>query len=83
MDVSPQQATAYIVNPLNGRKVEFGRLFLTHPPMEERIARPGAPRRDWQQSQKADGHVIVRHPDWDETLRMAKAAATDIRIYAQ
>ena len=46
MDVSPQQATAYIVNPLSGRKVEFGRLFLTHPPMEERIARLEAMRAD-------------------------------------
>lgn len=44
MDVSPQQATAYIVNPLNGRKVEFGRLFMTHPPMDERIARLEAMR---------------------------------------
>ena len=44
MDITPQQATAYIVNPLNGRKVEFGRLFMTHPPMEERIARLEAMR---------------------------------------
>ena len=44
MDISPQQATAYIVNPLSGRKVEFGRLFLTHPPMEERVARLEAMR---------------------------------------
>jgi heat shock protein HtpX len=39
MDVSPQQATAYIVNPLTGRKVEFATLFSTHPPTAERIAR--------------------------------------------
>jgi len=44
MDINPQQATAYIVNPLSGRKVEFGRLFLTHPPMDERIARLEAMR---------------------------------------
>lgn len=37
MDVSPQQATAYIVNPLSGRQVNFAKLFLTHPPMQERI----------------------------------------------
>jgi len=37
MNVSPQQATAYIVNPLTGRQVSFARLFLTHPPIEERI----------------------------------------------
>lgn len=46
MDINPQQATAYIVNPLSGRKVEFGRLFLTHPPMDERIARLEAMRAD-------------------------------------
>ena len=38
MNVSPAQATAYIVNPLTGRQVSFARLFLTHPPMEERIS---------------------------------------------
>jgi heat shock protein HtpX len=37
MDISPQQATAYIVNPLTGRQVSFAKLFLTHPPIEERI----------------------------------------------
>jgi heat shock protein HtpX len=39
MDVQPAQATAYIVNPLTGRKVEFANLFSTHPPTAERIAR--------------------------------------------
>jgi heat shock protein HtpX len=39
MNVSPQQATAYIVNPLTGRTVEFANLFSTHPPTAERIAR--------------------------------------------
>jgi heat shock protein HtpX len=39
MNVNPAQATAYIVNPLTGRKVSFANLFMTHPPTEERIAR--------------------------------------------
>jgi heat shock protein HtpX len=39
MDVNPAQATAYIINPLTGRKVSFATLFTTHPPTEERIAR--------------------------------------------
>ena len=39
MDVSPQQASAYIINPLTGRKVEFANLFSTHPPTADRIAR--------------------------------------------
>jgi heat shock protein HtpX len=39
MNVSPAQASAYIVNPLTGRKVQFANLFSTHPPTEERIRR--------------------------------------------
>jgi heat shock protein HtpX len=37
MNISPQQATAYIVNPLTGRQVSFAKMFLTHPPIDERI----------------------------------------------
>ena len=39
MDVQPAQAQKYIVNPLTGRKVSFGNLFMTHPSTEERVAR--------------------------------------------
>ena len=39
MNVHPAQASAYIVNPLSGRTVNFAKLFSTHPPTEERIAR--------------------------------------------
>jgi heat shock protein HtpX len=39
MNVHPAQAQAYIVNPYTGRKVQFANMFLTHPPVEERIAR--------------------------------------------
>jgi heat shock protein HtpX len=46
LDVSPAQASAYIVNPLTGRQVNFARLFLTHPPVEERIERLRAMRQD-------------------------------------
>jgi heat shock protein HtpX len=42
MDVNPAQATAYIVNPLTGRRVQFANLFRTHPPTEDRIARQRA-----------------------------------------
>jgi heat shock protein HtpX len=35
----PQQAQAYIVNPLVGRQMHFKKLFTTHPPMEERVRR--------------------------------------------
>ena len=46
LDVSPAQASAYIVNPLTGRQVNFARLFLTHPPVEERIERLRSMRLD-------------------------------------
>jgi heat shock protein HtpX len=39
MDVDPAQATAYIINPLTGRKISFAKLFQTHPPTADRIAR--------------------------------------------
>ena len=39
MDIDPAQATAYIVNPLSGRKVQFANLFRTHPSTDERVAR--------------------------------------------
>ena len=39
MPVQPAQAQKYIVNPLTGRKIQFAKLFTTHPPTEERVAR--------------------------------------------
>ncbi|MEO7442050.1 MAG: M48 family metalloprotease, partial [Acidimicrobiales bacterium] len=39
MNVQPAQAQKYIVNPLTGRKVQFAKLFTTHPPVEERVGR--------------------------------------------
>ena len=39
MQVHPAQASMYIVNPLTGRSVSFAKMFMTHPPVEERIAR--------------------------------------------
>jgi heat shock protein HtpX len=37
LDASPQTSHLFIVNPLSGRS--FAKLFSTHPPLEERIAR--------------------------------------------
>ncbi len=39
MNINPAQAQAFIVNPFTGRKVAFAKLFMTHPPTEERIQR--------------------------------------------
>jgi heat shock protein HtpX len=38
MNINPAQASAYIVNPLTGRNVQFARLFMTHPPTADRVA---------------------------------------------
>jgi heat shock protein HtpX len=44
MNVNPAQAQAYIVNPFTGRHVSFVNLFMTHPPVEERVARLRSPQ---------------------------------------
>jgi biotin carboxylase len=51
--------------------------------VEERLLRPGTPRRNWKQTLLSDGHVLVRHPDWDEAYRLSFAAATGIQMYAE
>jgi biotin carboxylase len=51
--------------------------------MEERLLRPGTPRRNWKNTLLSDGHVIVRHGNWDEAKRLAFAAATDIQMFAE
>ncbi len=50
--------------------------------VEERLLRPGTQRRNWKQTLLSDGHLMVRHPDWDEAKRLSFAAATGIRLYA-
>jgi heat shock protein HtpX len=45
-NVNPNQASAYIVNPLKGRKIQFANLFSTHPPVSDRVAR--LRRGDWR-----------------------------------
>ena len=39
MNVNPAMEQAFIVNPLTGKKVGFAKYFMTHPPVEDRIAR--------------------------------------------
>jgi heat shock protein HtpX len=52
MDVDPAHATAYIVNPLTGRRVAFAQLFATHPPTPERIERLHAETRRLRSSSR-------------------------------
>ncbi|GAC1318238.1 MAG: zinc metalloprotease HtpX [Acidimicrobiales bacterium] len=39
MNITPAEATLFIINPLTGRDVQFKSLFMTHPPTADRIAR--------------------------------------------
>jgi heat shock protein HtpX len=39
MEIDQAHASAFIVNPLAGRKMEFGNLWRTHPPTEARVQR--------------------------------------------
>jgi heat shock protein HtpX len=39
MDVTPAEASLFIINPLTGRDVQFKNLFMTHPPTADRIRR--------------------------------------------
>jgi biotin carboxylase len=51
--------------------------------VEDTLLRPGTPRRDWKQTQVSDGHIMVRHPDWDTAMKMCQMAAANIHMYAQ
>ncbi len=42
----------------------------------------GATRRDWTQTFLADGNLVVRHPEHDTALAMAREAAATIQIQA-
>jgi biotin carboxylase len=50
--------------------------------VEEKLLRPGTARRNWKHTLLSDGHVLVRHPDWDEAFRMSMLAATSIKMFA-
>ena len=62
MNIDPAQATAYIINPLAGRKVNFAGLFQTHPPTAERIARLrgcASQRRSQARSSDPEQHPVA------------------------
>jgi biotin carboxylase len=51
--------------------------------VEEKLLRPGTARRNWKHTLLSDGHVLVRHPDWETAYRMSFAAANNIRLFAE
>jgi hypothetical protein len=42
----------------------------------------GAPRRDWRATFLSDGNLVVRHPDDDAALAIAREAAASIHLFA-
>jgi heat shock protein HtpX len=48
MDIDPAHASAFIVNPLAGRRMSFGNLWRTHPATEDRVAR--LRKGEWRQA---------------------------------
>ena len=51
--------------------------------VEDKLLRPGTPRRDWKQTLLSDGHLMCRHPDWDTAKEMCFEAARNITLYAE
>ncbi len=51
--------------------------------VEQHLLPIGAQRRNWKHTLISDGHILLRHPDWDTACRLASEAATDITMYAQ
>ncbi|MBX7100374.1 MAG: ATP-grasp domain-containing protein [Myxococcaceae bacterium] len=51
--------------------------------VEEKLLPVGAQRRNWKQTLLSDGHILLRHPDWQTTYDMAFEAARNITMYAE
>lgn len=51
--------------------------------VSEALLPVGTPRRNWKNTLLSDGHLIVRHPDWDRALELSRAVASDLRVYAE
>ena len=50
---------------------------------EEKLLRPGTPRRNWKHTLLSDGFIILRHPDWRIANELANIAATEITMFAE
>jgi hypothetical protein len=51
--------------------------------VEQKLLPPGTPRRNWKQTLTSDGHIMLRHPDWQRTRELADIVANDITMYAE
>jgi len=46
------------------------------------LLRPGQQRGDWMKTLVSDGFLIVRDPDWDTALAVAREVATEVTLHA-
>jgi biotin carboxylase len=51
--------------------------------VEQKLLPPGTPRRNWKQTLTSDGHIMLRHPDWQRARELADIVANDITMYAE
>ncbi len=50
--------------------------------VEQHLLPIGARRRDWKQTLLSDGHIMLRHPDWDTAYELSQIVANEITLYA-
>ncbi len=51
--------------------------------VEQRLLTPGTPRRNWKHTLTSDGHILLRHPDWDKAYELSQIVADEIHLYAE
>jgi hypothetical protein len=51
--------------------------------VEQHLLPVGAHRRDWKKTLISDGHIMLRHPDWDAACKMAADAARYVTLFAE
>jgi biotin carboxylase len=51
--------------------------------VEQGLLPVGTHRRDWKQTLLSDGHIVLRHPDWEACKQLSDIVATRIKMYAQ
>ena len=51
--------------------------------VEQKLLPVGTHRRNWKQTLTSDGHILLRHPDWETTKALAEMVAEEITLYAE
>jgi len=51
--------------------------------VEQTFSPIGTRRRDWKQTLLSDGHILLRHENWDRAYELSQIVANDITLYAE